>query len=100
MRSGRVLIAAVLFLSAGLWVLFNYCHGNAGLNFSSDLTANKVSLDLTTAGMPMLIGIPLAGIGVLLLLIAFIGAIVAQFREPRVEVREDVSPRRDMPFEG
>lgn len=99
MRSGRVLIAALLFLGAGLWVLFNYCHGNAGLSFSSDLSGNKVSLDMTTTGMPMLIGLPLLGLGLVLMLIAFIGAIVAQFRRPAEVVREDVTPRREIPFE-
>ena len=33
------------------------------------------------------------------MLIAFIGAIVAQFRRPRDVVREDESPRREVPFE-
>jgi len=99
MRSGRVLIAAVLFLSAGLWVLFTYCNGSAGMNVGDQLSANKITIDLTTTGMPMLVGLPLAGIGLLLMLIAFIGAIVAQFRRPRDVVREDESPRREVPFE-
>jgi hypothetical protein len=99
MRTGRLLIAAVLFLSAGLWVLFAYCNGNVGLTFGDSLTANKVSMDITTTGMPMLIGLPLAGLGLLLMLIAFLGAIVIQFRGPREVVREDESPRREIPFE-
>ena len=99
MRMGRVLMAAVLSLGAGLWVLFNYCSGNAGVNFSSEVAGNKVSLDLTTTGIPMLVGVPLVGIGLFLMLIAFIGAIVAQFRRPREVVREDTSARREIPFE-
>ena len=99
MKSGRVLIAAVLFLGAGLWVLFEYCNGSAGLNFGNELSANRVSIDLTTTGVPMLVGFSLAGIGLLLLLIAFIGAIVGQFRRPRESEHEKISSRRETPFE-
>jgi ABC-type Na+ efflux pump permease subunit len=99
MRSGRVLIAAVVFLAAGLWVLFNYCQGGAEVGFSSDIAANKVSLNMTTTGVPMLVGLPLAGIGLLLMLIAFIGAIVGQFRRPAEVVRDEARPRREIPFE-
>ncbi len=100
MRAGRVLIGAVLFLGAGLWVIFAYCKGTVGLNFGDSIAANKLTIDVTTMGIPMLVGVPLVGIGLVLMLIALIAAIVAQFREPRVAEREDVSPRRDMPFEG
>jgi hypothetical protein len=99
MRSGRVLIAAVLFLVAGIWVLFAFCNGNAGMNVSSDLAGNKVSLDLTTTGMPMLIGLALAGVGSLQMLIAFIGAIVMQFRKPPERMRDHETARRELPFE-
>jgi len=99
MKSGRVLIAAVLFLGAGLWLLFEYCNGNAGMNFGNEVSANKVSIDLTTSGVPMLVGSSVAGIGLLLMLIAFIGAIVGQFRHPRESEREKTSSRRETPFE-
>lgn len=100
MRTGRVLIGAVLFLGAGIWVLFAYCNGSTGASFAYPLSGCKLTIDLTTIGTPVVVGIPLVGIGMLLMAIAFIGAIVAQFRGPRVELREDISPRRDMPFEG
>jgi len=99
MRSGRVLIAAVVFLVAGIWVLFEFTHGTAGLNVSSDLAGNNVSLDMTTTGLPAVIGLPLLGIGMLLMLIAFIGAIVMQFRRPVDIVRGEETPRREVPFE-
>lgn len=99
MRSGRVLISAIVCLVAGIWVLFENCQGNVGVTFGDSLTANKLSMDATTVGVPMLIGLPLVGLGTLLTLIAFIGAIVMQFRKtPQIE-REDESPRRDLPFE-
>jgi hypothetical protein len=99
MKTGRVLIAAVIFLGAGLWVTFAYCNGTVGMNFGDSLAACKLTIDITTMGVPVLVGIPLVGIGMLLMTIAFIGAIVAQFRRPQAVVHEDVSPRRDVPFE-
>lgn len=99
MRTGRVLIAAVLFLGAGLSVLFAYCNGNVGVTFGDSLTANKLTVNITTVGAPMLVGIPLVGIGLLLMLIAFLSAIVMQFRGPRDLRGEDESPRREIPFE-
>lgn len=99
MRTGRVLIAAVLFLGAGVWVLFAYCNGTVGVNFGDSVPANKITFNITTAGVPMLVGLPLTGLGLLLMLIAFIGAIVIQFRGPREVVGEDESPRREAPFE-
>lgn len=99
MKMGRVMIGAVLFLGAGVWVLFSYCNGTAGMNFGDSLTAWKVTIDITTIGVPALVGIPLVGIGMLLMTIAFIAAIVAQFQRPRAVAKEDVSPRREVPFE-
>ncbi|KAA6457276.1 hypothetical protein DYQ86_23405 [Acidobacteria bacterium AB60] len=99
MRLARLFIAVVVFLTAGLWVLFAYCTGNAGLNFSTDLSANHIALNLTTAGAPMLIGLGLVFIGLLLAIIAFLASIVAQFRRPLPEKREEVAPRREIPFE-
>jgi hypothetical protein len=99
MRTGRALIGAVLFLGAGIWVLFAYCNGTTGLNFGYPLDGCKLTVDITTMGPPVLVGLPLVGMGMLLMAIAFIAAIVSQFRNPRAAVREDVSPRRDMPFE-
>ena len=99
MKSGRVLIAAVLSLGSGLWVLFAYCNGNVGATFGDSLTANKVTINLTTSGVPTLVGLPLVGLGVLLLSIAFLGAIVMQFRKPAESLREEQTARREVPFE-
>lgn len=99
MRTGRVLIAAVMFLGAGLWVLFAYCNGNVGVTFGDSLNANKLTVNITTVGVPLLAGLPLVGIGLLLMLIAFLGAIVMQFRGPREDPRETETSRREIPFE-
>jgi hypothetical protein len=101
MRSGRVLIAAVVFLAVGLWVLFNYCHGTTGFNVGIPVSATSVHIDLTTTGVPALVGVPLAGLGALLLVIAFLGALVGQFRrrEPEPEAAPEVPAKRYEPFE-
>lgn len=99
MKTGRVLIAAVLCLGAGLWVTFAYCNGTVGFNVAYPFSATKLTIDITTTGIPVLVGTPLVVIGLLLMLIAFIAAVVAQFRGPRPMEREEVS-RREMPFEG
>lgn len=100
MKTGRALIAAVLFIGAGLWVTFAYCNGTVGFNAAYPVSATKLTVDITTTGVPVMVGLPLVTIGLLLLMIAFIAAVVAQFRGPRAVEHEDVSPRRGMPFEG
>jgi hypothetical protein len=100
MRADRMLIGAVLVLGAGLWVLFAYCHGNVGFNIAYPISGAKLQVDFTTMGAPALIGVPLVLIGSALLVIAFIGSIVAQFRsspEPLHIVASD--DRRDTHFE-
>jgi hypothetical protein len=99
MKTGRVLIGAVLFLGAGIWVLSEYCNGTVGMNFGDSFSACKLTFDVTTVGVPVVVGIPLVGIGMLLMTIAFIAAIVAQFGRQRAVEKDDVSPRRDVPFE-
>jgi hypothetical protein len=94
-----VLIAAALFLGAGLWLVFAYCDGSTGLNFGYPLSACKLTLDVTTTGVPVLMGIPMVGLGSFLMLIALIAAIVGQFRRPREVEREQASSRRGTPFE-
>jgi hypothetical protein len=99
MKTGRVLIAAVLFLGVGLWLVFANCDGTTGLNFGYPLSACKLTLDITTTGVPVLVGIPMAGFGSLLMLIAFVAAIVAQFRGSPEPARKKISARREAPFE-
>lgn len=80
MRADRLLIGAVLFLGAGLWGLFGYCHGNTGIAFGLPISNTKFSMDITTTGVPVLLGVPCTLIGLVLLVIAFLAAIVAPFR--------------------
>ncbi|HUY93791.1 MAG TPA: hypothetical protein VMU71_00790 [Terracidiphilus sp.] len=87
MRADRWLLLTVLVLGCGLWILFAYCHGTAGLNFALPVAGSSVSLDLKTTGAPVLIGIPLTALGVILLLVSIVSAVLAQFRNPYRDAR-------------
>lgn len=80
MRADRILIGASLFLGVGLWSLFNFCHGNVGMAFALPVAGTKFSMDITTMGVPALVGLPLTILGILLLIGALIAAIVQQFK--------------------
>ena len=100
MKSSRWLIAAVFCLAPGLWAVLAYCHGNSGLAFSLPVSASKLTLDVTTMGAPVLIGVPLVLLGAILMIVAFLLAIVEQFR-PTVRTAAPPEPpsRKDIPFE-
>lgn len=87
MRADRLLIGAVLLLGGGLWLIFAYCHGTTGLSFALPVSNTKLNIDVTTMGAPVLAGVPLVILGLLMMAVAFLAAIVAQFRGDR--------PRRD-----
>ncbi|MFZ0395854.1 MAG: hypothetical protein WCF17_02965 [Terracidiphilus sp.] len=93
MRVDRWLLLAVLVLGCGLWVLFAYCHGSAGLAFALPVSGSSVSLNLKTIGAPVLIGIPLTALGAILLLVAIGSAILAQFRNPHRAASDDKPTR-------
>jgi hypothetical protein len=69
----------VLFLGAGLWFLLEYCHGTVGLAFAFPISLTKFNTEVVTMGAPVFIGVPLTVIGLLLLVVAFLKAIVEQF---------------------
>lgn len=100
MKSDRIVIFAVLFLAVGVGVIFAFCQGSTGMSFGYPLSGTKVQIDLTTTGIPALVGVPMVGLGVLLLFIALIAAIVSQFRPREVAVRNDALPKRQVPFEN
>ena len=99
MRADRIVIAAVVFLAAGLGLLFAYCNGTTSLNVAYPFSGTNMHLEITTTGIPVLAGVPLVGAGALLLVIAFIAAIVSQFREPEPEDTADEPTKRQEPFE-
>ncbi len=100
MKSDRLVIGAVVFLAVGLGLIFYFCTGTTAFNLGYPFSGTNVHVDITTAGIPALIGGPLVGAGALLLLIALIAAIVAQFRAPEPEHEtSDRLSKRAQPFE-
>ena len=99
MKSDRLVIGAVVFLAAGLCLIFYFCHGTTGLNVAYPVSGTNLHLDITTTGLPVLAGVPLIGAGILLLLIALIAAIVSQFQNPEEHRTAESRSRRAEPFE-
>jgi len=95
MRADRPLIGAVVFLGAGLGLILGYCNGTTGFNAAYPFSGSSLHIDLTTTGPAVLGGVACTAIGVLLLVWAFIAAIVSLFtwteREPRGRVVEHYS---------
>ncbi|HEX3893559.1 MAG TPA: hypothetical protein VHW46_13370 [Terracidiphilus sp.] len=73
MRS--LLLISVVCLAAGLIILFTYCHGTTSMSAGYPLSGMSVHLDMTTTGVPALLGLPLTLGGAGLLLIAWCAAI-------------------------
>lgn len=97
MKSDRLVIGGVVFVAAGLGLLFGFTNGSANVNLGYPLSQTKLHLDITTTGIPALVGMPLVGAGGLLLIMAFIAAIVSQVRDP--EHHSDLGSKRREPFE-
>jgi hypothetical protein len=70
----------VVCLAAGLWVLFAFCHGTTGVQFGSSTSDASVHLDITTTGVPSMIGIGLTAVGAFLLIVATIIALIGLFQ--------------------
>ena len=102
MRTDRWLIAALVFLVAGVWTTFAWCHGTVGFNFAYPFAGSKLAFDVTSMGVPVLVGIPLVLLGLLFMLIAFLAALVAQFTssESRERRRNSEFTRLNLPFES
>jgi hypothetical protein len=80
MKSDGPLILAVLFVVAGLVVIFSYGIGTAGFNAAYPLSGANLQLSITTAGPAAVGGLALTALGLLVLLWALICAFVGLFR--------------------
>ena len=98
MRTDRWLIAALVFLVGGLWLTFEWGHGNVGLNVAIPMATTKISIDVFTTGWPVLTGLPLVLVGLVLMLIALVTAVVAQFHHPTAAEPDRVT-RLNIPFD-
>jgi hypothetical protein len=80
MKPDRFVIASVLFLAWGLWLIIDYCHGAVGMNAVFPMSGASLNICITTYGPGAPGGVVLTAIGVLLLIWALIWSIVGQFR--------------------
>ncbi|HUA98910.1 MAG TPA: hypothetical protein VMA34_11335 [Terracidiphilus sp.] len=78
MKADRPLIGAVLLLATGLSLVFIYGTGTSGFNIAFPFSGSTLHLDLTTSGLAVLGGVACTALGALLLVWAFLVAIVCQ----------------------
>src|SRR5215475_7227709 len=99
MKSDRLVIGAVVLLAGGLGLLLGFTHGATSLSLGYPFSATTLHLDLTTAGIPVLVGVPLVAAGTLLLVFAMFAAIAAQFHRTESEPFTTLHlPKRNEPF--
>jgi hypothetical protein len=79
MKSDGPLILAVLFLAAGLTVIFEYGVGTAGFNAAYPFAAANLQMYIATTGPAAIGGLGLTALGLLLLLWSLLCAIIGQF---------------------
>lgn len=89
----NVWIAAVGLIGSGIATICYYCTGTSGFNFSWPVDGSRLSVNLTTIGTAVWVGIPLIVTGLLALLLAVGLSIVVQFLPDRKPVSEDSSSR-------
>ena len=80
MKSDGPMILAVLFLAAGLSVIFSYGVGTAGFNAAYPFSGASLQLSIATAGPAAVGGMALLALGVLMLVWALLCAIVGVFQ--------------------
>lgn len=88
MTSERTLIAAVVVLAFGLALIFGYCHGTVGFNAAYPFAGTSLQLAITTAGLPAMAGVGGTVLGVILLLAAFVQAVVREVLSHNVAKRD------------
>jgi hypothetical protein len=80
MKSDGPLILAVLFLAAGLCLIFGYGVSTAGLNAAYPVSAANLQMSIAVTGPAAIGGMALTALGVLLMAWALICAVVGQFQ--------------------
>jgi hypothetical protein len=85
-----LLLISVVCLAVGVGLVFGYCNGSTGMTLGDSLAAASIHIDITTKGIPVLVGLPLTFVGAFLLFIAWILAIFGGRRRGVVEP----APRR------
>lgn len=78
MRADRPLIAAVLCLAGGLALIIIYCTGASSMSAAYPIAISSLHVELTVTGPAELGGLALTALGLVLLVWAFLAAIVDQ----------------------
>ncbi len=97
MKSDRLVISAVLFLAVGLGLMIKFTSGATGLSVGYPFSETRLHADITTTGIPVLVGVPLVAAGALLLLFALVAAVASQFNRPEEVITLNL-PKRAEPF--
>jgi uncharacterized protein (DUF697 family) len=79
MKSDGPLILAVLFLAAGLTIIFAYGTGTSGFNAAYPFAAANLNLSIATTGPAAIGGLALTALGLLVMTWALLCALVGQF---------------------
>ena len=91
MKTSRLLILAFLLLAAGVTLIFAYCNGTTGFDAGYPVSGTRIHIDITTTGYPTLIGVPCTLFGIVLLCLAFLGAILREIQAVRTRKRKAAS---------
>ncbi len=79
MKSDGPLILALLFLAAGLTMIFTYGVRTGSFNAAYPFSAANLQMSVSTVGPAAIGGLLLTALGVLLMAWALVGALVSQF---------------------
>ncbi|HEY6487801.1 MAG: hypothetical protein WCC26_09680 [Terracidiphilus sp.] len=93
-----LILISVVCLAVGVGVLFAYCNGTTGFSAGYPFSNTSLHLDVTTTGVPALVGVPLTLLGAFLLILAWFGALFSR-RKKRNDLDETAPRRRGEPFQ-
>lgn len=78
MTAERTLIASVVLLALGLGFIFGYTHGTVGFSAAYPISGASLQVMINTTGTAAMAGFAATALGALLLIVAFILAIVRE----------------------
>ncbi len=94
MKTRRLLVLSFLLLAFGLSLFFGNCNGSTGFSAGIPVSAASIKIDITTTGIPAIIGFVSTLLGALLLTIAAIAALVSEFQRAARPAKDQNQPLR------